>query len=76
MTSTNQADEVDTVTSIDETAPCGWVVAIGCLFVGFEFFGPFATWDEASEWADAEAEVAAFFALKDPKEETEGESGV
>jgi hypothetical protein len=32
-----------------------YMVVIGNIFDGFSFYGPFATFDDASDWADTNA---------------------
>jgi hypothetical protein len=49
---------------VEEGRP--WVVVIGNFSDGFDIFGPFETWDAASEWADAKIDVARFVLLQKP----------
>lgn len=48
-----------------------WMVVIGTLWDGFEFYGPFKDWDAANNWADGEVDVAGFIVLKEPPSEEE-----
>ena len=48
-----------------------WAVMIGTFGNGFELFGPFETWDAASEWADPMMDVACFFLIQTPQNDPE-----
>jgi len=46
-----------------------WIVVTGDLAIGFEYFGPFETWQAATDWADGMTDIAGFFLLQNPDSE-------